>query len=191
MNLTDELEMSFVDEPAHRPVEQTVAAGRRLVVRRRLATGAGATAAALVVGGTAFALAGGGSPSAVPESRFATTPTSSPEAADPPVDAGGRDHDPEWGREAAYLGTDGNLRIKPGWTIAEQIDEPLGPGSVAVEVAHGGKRQWFLWDGEGGEVIALGRPAEDGAPDPDYASFAGWVADISNADTQPNDEGRR
>jgi hypothetical protein len=191
MNLTEEIETSFGYGPAHRPVEQTVAAGRRLVVRRRLATGAVATAAALVVGGTAFALAGGGSPSGVPDPTFATASTSSPEAADPPVDAGGRDHDLKWGREAAYLDTEGDLRIKPGWTIAEQIDEPLGPGSVAVEVAHGGKRQWFMWDGEGGEVIALGRPAEDGAPDPEYASFAGWVADLSNAAPQPNDEGRR
>jgi hypothetical protein len=191
MNLTEELDQSFGDGPAHRPVEQTLVAGRRLVVRRRLATGASATVAAVVIGGAAFALAGGGSPSAVPETTFATAPTSSPEAADLPVDAGGRDHDLEWGREAAYLDTEGNLRIKPGWTIAEQMDEPLGPGSVAVEVAHGGKRQWFLWDGEGGEVIALGRAAEDGAPDPDYASFAGWVADISNAAPQPNDAGRR
>jgi hypothetical protein len=191
MNLTEELNRSFGDGPAHRPVEQTVAAGRRLVVRRRLATGAGATVAAVVIGGTAFALAGGGSPSAVPEPTFAATSTSSPEATDPPVDAGGPDHDPGWGPEAAYLDTDGNLRIKPGWTVAEQVDEPLGPGSVAVEVAHGGKRQWFLWDGEGGEVVALGRPAESGVPDPDYASFAGWVADVSNAPRQPNVEGRR
>ena len=191
MNLIEELDRSFGDGPAHRPVEHTLAAGHRLLVRRRLATGAGVAVAAVVLGGTAFALAGGGGSTAAPEPGFATTPTSSPEAADLPVDAGGPDRDLEWGQEAAYLDTDGVLRIKPGWTIAEQIDEPLGPGSVAVEVAHGGKRQWFLWDGEGGEVVALGRPAEGGVPDSDYASFAGWVADVSNAPRQPNVEGRR
>jgi hypothetical protein len=115
MNLTEELDRSFGTGPEHRPVEARLSAGRRLVRRRRLATGAGAVAAALVVGGTAFALAGGGSPSAVQEPTVATSPTSSPEAADPPVDAGGPDHDLQWGREAAYLDTDGKLRIKPGW----------------------------------------------------------------------------
>jgi hypothetical protein len=191
MNLTEELDRSFGSGPEHRPIEDRLAAGRRLVRRRRLATGAGATAAVLVVGGAAFALAGGGSPSAEQEPTFATTPTSSPEAADPPVDAGGPERNLEWGREAAYLDTHGNLRIKPGWTIAEQIDEPVGPGSVAVEVAHDGKRQWFLWDGEGGEVIALGSHAEDGAPEPGYASLAAWVADVTKAAAQPNGEGKR
>jgi hypothetical protein len=58
-------------------------------------------------------------------------------------------------------------------------------------VAHDGKRQWFLWDGEGGEVIALGSRTEDGPPDPGYASFADWLADVSNAAARPHDEGRR
>jgi hypothetical protein len=193
MNLIEELDRSFGDGPAHRPVEQTVAAGRRLVVRRRLAAGAGATLAAVLVGGTAFALAGGGGPTAEPEPDFATTPTSSPtpEAAYPPGDAGGPAQDFEWGAEAAYLDTDGTLQIKPGWTIAEQIDEPVGPGSLAVEVAHDGTRQWFLWDGAGAEVVALGRPGDTGTPDSDYASFAGWVNAVSNHTPQPNSEGRR
>ena len=196
MNLTHELEKSFVDEPAHRPVEQRIAAGQRLVVRRRLTTGVGVTAAALVLCGSAFAIAGGGDPSPAPGPGIgiASSPTASPEPAVPPttpVDAGGPEGDLEWGREAAYLGIDGRLQIKPGWTIAEQIDEPSGPGSVAVEVAHGGDRQWFLWDGQGGEIVALGRPGEDGVPDPEYASFAGWVADLSNAAAQPGGEGRR
>lgn len=191
MNLTDEFEKSFLDEPAHRPVEQRIAAGRRLVVRRRLTTGAGVTAAALVLCGTAFALTGGGDPAPAPGRDLATSPTSSQDPADPPVDGGGPEGDLEWGREAAYLGIDGRLQIKPGWTIAEQVDEPSGPGSVAVEVARAGDRQWFLWDGRGGEIVALGRPGEVGAPDPDYASFAGWVADMSDAAAQPSGEGRR
>ena len=194
MNLSDELEKSFLDEPAHRPVEQRIAAGRRLVLRRRLATGAGATAVAAVICGTAFALAGGGSspsPAPAPAPTFATAPTASPEPADAPVDAGGPEGDLEWGREAAYLGTDGNLQIKPGWTVAERIDEPVGPGSVAVEVARGGRLQWFLWDGRGGEIVALGRPTKDGPPDPGFASFAAWVADVSEPVAGSTGEGRK
>ncbi|HWM75683.1 MAG TPA: hypothetical protein VNQ53_18180, partial [Nocardioides sp.] len=160
------------------------------VVRRRLAAGAGAAVAAVVLGSAGFALAGGG-PTAEPERGFATTPTESPEAPDQPVDAGGPDRDLEWGPEAAYLGTDGVLRTKPGWTIAERIDAPVGPGSVAVEVARDGRLQWFLWDGKGGEVVALGRPHSEGVPDSDYTSFHGWLTEVSNAASLPHGEGRR
>jgi hypothetical protein len=189
MNLIEELDRSFGDGPAHQPVEHTIAAGHRRVVRRRLATGV--AVASVVLGGAAFALAGGGGSTAEPEPGFATNPTSSPEPSDPPVDGGGPEQDLEWGHEAAYLGTDGILQIKPGWTIAERIDEPTGPGSLAVEVARGDRLQWFLWDGQGGEVLALDDPTDEGSPDPDYRSFQGWLADVSNAASLPKGEGRR
>ncbi len=190
MNLIEELDRSFGDGPAHRPVAPTIAAGHRLVVRRRLVAGAGATVAAVLLGSAGFALGGGGS-TAEPEPSFATTPTASPEVSDPPVDGGGPDRDLEWGREAAYLGSDGVLRTKPGWTIAKRIDEPVGPGSVAVEMARNGRLQGFLWDGKGGEVLALDDPTDEGSPDPDFRSFHGWLAAVSNASSLPNSEGRR
>jgi hypothetical protein len=176
MNLIEELDRSFGDGPAHRPIEHTLTAGRRLLLRRRLATGAGVAVAVVVLGG--MALAGGGGSTAAPEPGFATTPTTGPE-------------DLEWGPEAAYLGTDGVLRIKPGWTIAKRIDEPVGPGSMAVEVIRERRLQWFLWDGSGGEVVALGRPGHEGVPDSDYRSFHGWLTGVVNGASRPNGEGRR
>ena len=64
MNLTEELERSFGNGPEHRPIEDRLVAGRRLVRRRRVAASAAALATAAVLGTVGVALGAGDGTSA-------------------------------------------------------------------------------------------------------------------------------
>lgn len=272
--------------PAPSGVDDLLRQGRRGVVRRRAALGAGATAAALVVGGATWALLPGGAGAGTD-----TTPVASgPEAGSPddvarydesgtlvvaegwaierrvedpltgrirsedfPADevddsvalvvGDGRqtrwviawldrlDDDPDdavvsgtatgvpgedadsfadfvsetvdlmladfdpWVADAkAYLDdVTGELRVAPGWSVAERVDDPLDAGSLAVDVTDGRRHQWFLWDGSGGEVsdITSGK-AHPNSPDPAYRSFTAWVDDmVATIAAHPRSEGER
>jgi hypothetical protein len=97
-----------------------------------------------------------------------------------------------WGREAAMLDPDGTLITKPGWEVAERIDDPFGEGSLAVDVTDGVEHQWFLWDGPGMEISDTHTDqAHPDSPDPDYATFAEWVAAMVDATNQPSGAGTR
>jgi hypothetical protein len=136
MNLTDELEKSFVDEPAHRPVEQRIAAGRRLVRRRRAATGA-AVAAVVIVAGSAFGLLGQGDEATDPGRPAASGPSESgpPETPEPP-----------W----AYWKDDG-VALRDGVTEIRRLDR-AGP-AVALELQLGDEVQWYLVDPAGSSSV--------------------------------------
>jgi hypothetical protein len=178
--VTRELDRSIGDGPAHRPVEERIAAGRRIVVRRRLTAGAGATAAALVIGSTAWAMAPTG------DLPVAERPsTSTPDASEKPADAGG-EIDPNFperiGRydEAAFRDPRGKLHVAPGWTVTDRIDHPTGRGSLAVEVSRDGRKQWFHWGTRDG-VYAF-------APQADAVDDAETLAQFVASDQGPAPE---
>lgn len=100
----------------------------------------------------------------------------------------------EWGHTAALLDTDGEVQVKPGWTVAERIDAPTGPGSVAVDVTDGKRHQWFVFEAGGGEISDVAAdPADPRTPDASYADFQAWVDDVVGglAANRTPDEGAR
>jgi len=181
MNPTEEIETSFGYGPAHRPVEQTITEGRRLVVRRRLATGAGATAVALAIGATAWTAAPLGDTDANPDrGMVASQPgmSSAGSGKPKPADAGGPadvNFPQPIGKydEAAYRDSQGMLHVAPGWTVTERIDEPTGHGSLAIEVSKDSRRQWFHWQDDQGGAYAYA-PNADAVDDAD--NLAAFVA---------------
>ncbi len=171
-NIADRLDAAIGAAPSDAPgLDATLVLGRRALRRRRLAYAAGATAGAVVIGGTAWAVSpGDGGAASDRELQIGNTSTSSPTSdSEPPVDRRGDTAEPwAFGREAAALMEDGTLITKPGWEVVDLIEEPSGPNTVAVDVRNGDDRQWFLWSGAG--TLHVPR-----APDRDYASFDDWV----------------
>ena len=171
-NIADQLDAAIGAAPSDAPgLDATLVLGRRALRRRRLAYAAGATAGAVVIGGTAWAVSpGDGGAASDRELQIGNTSTSSPTSdSEPPVDRRGDTAEPwAFGREAAALMEDGTLITKPGWEVVDLIEEPSGPNTVAVDVRNGDDRQWFLWSGAG--TLHVPR-----APDRDYASFDDWV----------------
>lgn len=143
MNLTDELEKSFAHEPAHRPVEQQLAAGRRLVRRRRTVTGAAALAVVAVLG-AGYAVVGSGDDKASdPPIADQKQPT------DDPVDDDLKLQD--WG---VSVSRDGELLTAPGVQVIESVPNPEGYGppgkTYGVAYDRDGTTNWVLIDPSGG-----------------------------------------
>lgn len=181
--------------PAVGSLEDTLAAGRRAVRRRRLTYGVGAAAAALVVGGAAWVLAPDGT-SGSREPGFVGDPPASSAPSRTPADTGNDDCGPgsscglppdlrvpvaaeltppggpaRPGWEVIEL-PGGELLVRPGWEVVDRIDDPAGVGSLAVAVAKDGRpQQWYLWDAGGStEVSDLTAPTH-------RRTFAAWVTD--------------
>jgi hypothetical protein len=131
MNLTDELEKSFVDEPAHRPVEQRIAAGRRALFRRRAASAAAAVAV-IVVAGSAFAMLGQGDDATDPGMPAASEPADAP--------------DTPW---ATW--DDGGVVLRDGVTEVRRLDRP--GSAVALELQLGDEVQWYLVEPDGSSSV--------------------------------------
>ncbi len=168
-DIADQLDAAIGTASPDAPdIADTLALGRRALVRRRIAIGVGAATTALVIGGSAWALSpGGGSTASDRDVQVATTSTPSPTSGLPSDD--GVTAEPwVFGADAAALMEDSTVVTKPGWEVVDLIEEPSGPNTVAVDVANGEKHQWFLWSGAG----TLHVPQ---APDRDFASFTEWV----------------
>lgn len=142
MNLTDELEKSFVAEPPHRPVEQRIAAGRRLVHRRRgiAAVGLLVTLAILGTGYTVIAPDGGRN-------------------ADQQITDRGPRKDQERQRQSERpelgdvgLSSDGELITADGVQVLQEVENPIGvsPPQLTIGVAYDyrGVTHWAVIDGE-------------------------------------------
>jgi hypothetical protein len=165
-DLTDLLSARIDAEPAPSDpldVGALLRDGRRARTRRRAVLGAGAVAAALVIGGTAWTLTADGSGTATDRAPLAgqTTPT-----ADPVLE----------GDLLAAYAPDGTLVIKDGWHVTERIPNPLGlrppATSVAIELSNGADRYWYLVQrGENG-AGSTSDEAQKG-----FATFQEWVDD--------------
>jgi hypothetical protein len=136
MNLTEELDRSFGSGPDHRPIEDRLAAGRRLVRRRRIAATAATVAVVAVAGSTGVALTGANEPSSDPGT------TSQP--SDEPRDKG---FGLEPGQELR-LTPDGTLLTADGVEVLERVDNPLGYSppdhSLGVVYRFEGATHWAL-----------------------------------------------
>jgi hypothetical protein len=173
MDLTTEIETSFGDGPAHRPVQQAIASGRRLVVRRRLAVGAGATATALVIGGAAWAIPPGAPNASSDGGPVATQPSTT----DPtPRDRAGDPQSQLMRGELAAFSPDGTLIVRDGWRVSQRIQNPMrrqAPDrSLGLELTRGEQVFWYLLDLQGDEIIRSSDPAGKG-----FATLDDWVAD--------------
>lgn len=96
------------------------------------------------------------------------------------------------GPQAATFDADAGLVTKPGWKVAERIRDPLGDGSLAVDMTDGDVHQWFIFSRSGIEISDIHPdPAHPGSPDADHRSFADWVDAMVAAKEQPRGEGER
>lgn len=162
--LREEIDRSFGDGPAHRPVELRVDAGRRALRRRRVATTTAALGV-LAVLGTGYAAVSPGS-SGRAAGGVAVEPTPSP----------GQASAPAWRDKMVARYLDGQLEIREGVTIHEHIADPYGEGSAypndALDVTFEGQRQWIILQLEDdGSSYAVSEPSNG------WASFAHYVAD--------------
>ncbi|KAA1421579.1 hypothetical protein F0U44_04655 [Nocardioides humilatus] len=171
-DIAEQLDAAIGIAPGPAPaLDRTIAEGRRALGRRRLSVAIGAVATAVVIGGTAWAVSpgdGGSSRSDAPGFGSATSAAPTPAPTSPtPNDL--LPELPDWpGQDAVMLDEAGGLLVKPGWTVTEQIDEINGPGTLAVEVVRGERRQWFLF-GKAMTISSLHAPSEG------YATFDEWV----------------
>jgi hypothetical protein len=132
MNLDTEFQTAFLDEPIHRPVEDRIVAGRRVVRRRRGLTGL-----------AAFALIGavGIGYNALDDSEPTTTGV-----------AGTPDQKwPEGAREV-YVDHDGELQVAPDVQVLESgtVIDHDGEPTFGVAYVYKGTTYWAIVDPSGG-----------------------------------------
>lgn len=158
--------------PDDAALDRLLTAGRRARTRRRLAIGAGTAAAAIVVGGTAWALAPGGDASTASD----RTPIAGQTSADPQSVL-------EQDDLLVAFGADGELVIRDGWTVTQRIANPMGveppQRSVALEVTDGTDRFWYFLHGDADGWGASSDPAQKG-----YASLEEWTAEQAAANEE-------
>jgi len=144
MDLKEFLDETAQAGPAHRPVSERVAAGRRAVRRRRART-AVALAAFVATAGTAWA--------ALPSQTASEAPTA---AGSGPVAP------PLWpsGDSWAAINEDGQVSLRPGVEVRQQFDDVVsGLPSVALDLVRGdGHRFVLLWVTDNGVVNELVEP---------------------------------
>jgi len=170
MNISEELERSFGDGPPPPPVEIRVAAGRRALVRRRVATGVAGFAAAAALATGWYAV---GADDVRGTSYPATQPTPTT-AQDPATETTER----AWQRGELVRYVDGALQVRPGVQVHEHIVNPydLTPPSLsdALDVTWRGKRLWLTIESR---PAPRGVTSSTSTPSNGWASFADYVAD--------------
>ena len=143
MDVRDELEAAFAAEPAHRPIDERLGAGRRALRRRRLAAGAATAATVAVIAGAAAVTGLGGSPSSS-DGGAATNPTDAPSSEMTDDDHAVDDAQPRW----AMLSPSGEITLGQGVQEIRRIINPLEVSrpqhSVALELRKGDAVEWVL-----------------------------------------------
>ena len=140
MDLMEELERALPPGPPLPSAGARLAAGRRALVRRRLAGAVGTLAVVAAVGGTAWAVMPGEDPaSRGPE--IATDPTP------PPAQV----TEPAWEDATPVRYLDGEVDVRPGVEVHQHLVNPyeLAPPrmSDAFDLTFRGQRQWVILDG--------------------------------------------
>ncbi|WP_372727311.1 hypothetical protein [Nocardioides sp.] len=175
--LHEEIDRSFGDGPAHRPVSERIQAGRTALVRRRVTAGVAALAVVAALGGTTWALAPGGDPRAG-EGYVATDP--------PPTPGESESAAPAWEDNTPLRYLDGELQIRPGVVVHDRIENPYGyqppKKSDALDITFEGKRQWAIV-----RLTERGYGYSSTAPSNGWASFSAYVADQVDGATGGDD----
>lgn len=163
----EEIDRSFGDGPAHRPVAERIQAGRKALVRRRVTGGVAALAVVAALGGTTWAIAPGEGP-ATRGTNVATDP--------PPTPGESESAAPAWEDNTPLRYLDGELQIRPGVVVHDRIENPYGyqppKKSDALDITFEGKRQWAIV-----RLTERGYGYSSTAPSNGWASFADYVAD--------------
>jgi len=164
-DISEQLERSFGDGPAHPPIGEQLAVGSRALRRRRGAVAAAACAVVVALGASYAVAASGSAPGT--GSQVAHDPTPAPT----PADAG-----PTWEDDTPirYLGDE--LQVSDGVTVHEHVENPYGYApprlSDAFDLTYEGRRMWILATKD-----ARGFGYSSSSPSNGWASFADWVAD--------------
>ncbi|MGB0102149.1 MAG: hypothetical protein WBP61_17860 [Nocardioides sp.] len=165
--LQEEIDRSFGDGPAQRPLEEHLAGGHRALRRRRAAITVGALATVAILG-TSYAVVSSG-----PQSQAGPDPAGTPTASPSPTDAVTV---APWGKGEVARYSDGDLEIRPGARVREQINNPYRyeppEQSVALDLTYNGQRRWMTL-----EETADGGSSMSAVPSNGWASFEDWVAD--------------
>ena len=174
MLLREEIEQSFGDGPAHRPIEDVLVAGRRGVRRRRTAGAVAGALAAVAVAGAVYAVAPGSGNNGTSQIATERSPSSAPSGPGPGYYVADSD-------VQVVLTEDGELVLGPGLRLRQQVINPMRVSppaySVAVDVELDGEREWMLIETSPGSGSALASPADDESS----AEFEAWVAETAQA----------
>lgn len=172
-DLQQRIDESFGDGPAHRGLDERVTAGRRALVRRRVATGVATLATVAVVGG-AFALTQGGDDTRAHDAPAATDPSQHASPSGDASEATAPTHR-TWDQPLVTYGADGKLVMRdPDVEVLQRVEDPVtGPNyedSVGLEVSLDGGRQWLMLTRS-----ATGDSASFDPPRPNYPGFRDWL----------------
>jgi hypothetical protein len=179
--LQAELDRSFGDGPPLPPVDSLVVAGRRALLRRRVATAVAGLAGAAVLATSWYAV----TPSTPTGSdRLAGNLTSSatPSAAEATGGLSTRRHAAPWPRGELIRYVHGELEVRPGVLVHEHIRNPYGfapPAlSDALDITWRGQRQWLMIEKR---PMPRGSSLSSSTPSTGWSSFADYVADQVDA----------
>jgi hypothetical protein len=184
MDLRERIDRELIalpEDPFDLPA--TLAQGRRAIRRRRGATALAAAASVAVV---SAGIAWGPVLSPSEPAIVASQPTSEPcpHGAQGPAEP--RPCDPQSylseGQAATYT-LQGELVVRDGWWITQQVDSPLEsfPHSIALEVTNGSQIQWALLKygndrpGEGNTVFGQNDDRDDYPEVPDFTAWLDHV----------------
>lgn len=172
LDLAERIDAAIGEAPTPLPLPRDrVAAGRRALLRRRLAVGAGALAVVAVVG-SAFALVGG-------DSETRVDPASPPSA-----EADGTGSEPEPGRPSdpdadVELTREGELLVAEGVEVTRQVENPLGltPPDYSLGIAYtrDGETTWALLESSGSVTYDPARKA--------FATLDDWLDEMVALET--------
>ena len=176
MDLKERFDQALDGGPAHRPIEDRLAVGRRATRRRRTAVGASVLATVVVLGGVGWAAVPG--PDHAVDGSVATSPPNTPtprtvsESPAPPA-------------PVQLFGYDLNtakLETAAGLVIERQMENPVareGVVSSAAVATYKGKRLWLM------AAVLPGRSSwSDDKPAMANRTFEQWVHELTvlNAD---------
>jgi len=180
--LQETLDRSFGDGPPLPPVNRHVVAGRRALMRRRVACGVAGLAAAAVVATSWYAVSPGsptGSDRLAGDPTLSASPSASAATEEPSTDP----TEAPWPGGELIRYVDGELEVRSGVIVHEHIRNPydVEPPALsdALDVTWRGQRQWLMIEK---------RPAPGGIsssssdPSNGWASFADYVADQVGVD---------
>lgn len=181
--LQEILDRSFGDGPPLPPVASHVAAGRRALRRRRVATGITGLAVATVLATSWYAVSPGSATgsdrlAAEPTPSAGRTPSVSPSAFESSTDPTRGVSGAPWPRGELIRYVGGELEVRPGVTVHEHIHNPYGyepPGfSAALDVTWRGTRQWLMIEKD---PMTGATSSSSSTPSNGWAGFADYVAD--------------
>jgi hypothetical protein len=175
--LQEELDRSFGHGPRLPPVHSHVVAGRRALMRRRVASGLAGLAVAAVLATSWYAVSPS-SPTGFDRLAGEPTPSATPSATEATEGPTREPTEVPWPRGELIRYVDGELDVRPGVIVHEHIANPYGfePPllSDALDVTWRDQRQWLMIEKH---PMPRGISSSSSTPSNGWASFGDYVAD--------------